>query len=151
MHLSFLTRGHIEHVNRFINELSTRYLDFNWFNPQTKQMEKKRLQMRVCPIQLWDISFPVDQWDAVATTVLGKKDSKQGKPEIKSQGKFLYVLRKAMKQDKIPEYDDSVWLNMDDKHHIEVLGIGVKEDKWITENGGWVDEKNKTELSYEGI
>jgi len=71
MHLAFMTRGEINAINKFIKELSTRYLDFEIYNPKSKAMEQKIIQMRVCPIQLWDISFPKQHWNAVAKTVLG--------------------------------------------------------------------------------
>lgn len=133
MHLALLTRGHIEWVNRFINELSTRYLEFDY------KGEKKLLQMRVCPIQLWDISFPKQHLAPVLNTCLS---GFQGEPMMKSHQKYIWALRKAMKFKKIPEYDKSKTLAMKMPQHIETIGIGIKEDKMLKDENG---------IEYEGI
>ena len=148
MHLSFITRGHKEWVDKFINELSTRYLSFKWYNQEKKQLENRILQMRVCPVQLWDISFPKEHYDAVANTILrGTGD----KSFINSHAKYIWGLRKIMKMKKIPEYKKEQWLTMASHENINIIGIGVKDDYWITEDGRHVKEKDKTPLSWEGI
>ena len=149
MHLAFITRGHIEYVNKFINELAAHYLNFSWYNPQSKKMEPRLMQMRVCPIQLWDISFPKQYWDAVAKTVLG--GSMKGKPNFSSHQKYLWLLKKAMHLNDIPTFKEDNWLSMSPPGHMDIIGIGVREDKWLTEDGRSVDEKDKTPLSWEGI
>ena len=146
MHLGILTRGDIRSMNTFIDELSSRYL------PIAYKGEKKRsVRLRVSPIQLWDICFPKESWDAVATTILGKDRDVAGKPMIKGHQKYLWALRKAMRLKKIPDWKTDNWLTMQDPANIEIMGIGVKDDYWITEDGRHVAEKDKTPLSYEGL
>lgn len=149
MHLIFGIRGHKEYQDKFINELSTRYLPYKKYNPQSKNLQDWMLQVRVCPIQLFDVSFPKQHYDVVANTILGA--SLKGKPMNPKHEKFIWVLRKMMGVDKIPEFKQDAWLSMGLPEHQEIIVIGVKEDKWITEDGKMVDEKDKTPLSYEGI
>jgi len=148
MHLAFATRGPINEVEDFIKELSTRYLEFDWYNQETKKLERRMIKGRLCPIQLWDFSFPSQHLDAVLTTCLG---AAKGKPQMRSHKKFVWTLRKAMHFEKIPEYKTDMHLAMSDPKGIELIGIGIKEDYWITENNKHVDKGNKTGLSYEGI
>ncbi len=147
MHLLTLMRGEIHHVKKFIDELSTRYLPFDFYNSKTKQKEKRLLQLRVCPIQLFDISFPEEHKDAVLTTCLVNNEGSINK----YMDKFFWAMRKGMKLEPIPEYKKDSWLAMSPPQNIELIGIGVKKDKWITEEGKIVEEKDKTENSYEGI
>lgn len=150
MHISFLTRGHFDYTNKFINELSTRYVDFQKYNAEKKVMEDMILQLRVCPIQLWDVSFPTQHYDAVYNTVLG--GSKHGAPEMSHHQKYIWALRKAMKMKKIkPSENKAIKLAMTPPEHIEVIGVGMKEDYFVTEDGRHVKAKDKTPLSYEGI
>ncbi len=63
MHIDFITRGIKHDVDRFINELSCQYLPYmHKMNAKgelvDKPLEKGALQVRVCPLQLWDVSFP---------------------------------------------------------------------------------------------
>ena len=148
MHFSFMTRGHIDHVETFIKNLSTRYLKIPLYNKEKNKMENQSIKARLCPIQLWDYVFPEEHLGAVLTTCLSNSE---GKPMMKSHNKYIWALRKAMNFKAIPEYKKDQWLNMEYPQNIEIIGIGIKEDFWITEKGKHVDKKNKTPLSYEGI
>lgn len=146
MHLAFLTRGHINYVEDFIKELRAQYLPLDRYNPKTKKLEKKFTNVRLCPIQLWDIAFPKEFFDPVAMTIMRGNETPH-----KGQQKFLWGLRKAMGFSKIPKYKTDQALIMRPHENINAIGIGVKEDKWITEKGEYVDEKDKTDLSWEGL
>ena len=147
-HTVIMTRGPIKYVNEFINDLNTRYLPFKKYNKKTKKMEDLWLQMRVCPVQLWDLSYPVEHRDAIHNTIF---QGGNGNSIHKRHQNFLCPIRKAMKLDKIPNYDRSKKLVMPEPQNIEMIGIGVKDDYFITEDDKHVSFKDKTPLSYEGI
>lgn len=149
MHLAFITRGHKTWVDKFINELSTRYFEFDRYNYDTKKMERVLMDARLCPIQLWDFVFPSEYYDSVAATILSGYG--EGKPEFKSHQKFVWALRKAMKFRKIPPFKKESRLPMLPPQHMEVIGIGVKDDYWIDENKNHIKKEDKTPLSWEGI
>lgn len=132
MHFVFATRGHHDYVRTFIEELATRYLQFDY------KGENRILKMRLCPIQLWDSSFPKQHLDAVLNTCLS---GAQGKPFLSSAQKYIWALRKAMHLKKIPEYSKENLLAMQSPQHTEVIGIGIKEDEIIKDKDG----------EYEGI
>jgi len=147
-HLVIGTRGPIDSVNKFIKELSARYPKSRVYDPVLNRMVDGTMEMRVCPIQLWDISFQEMNLDPVLNTCFS---SGEGKPINEGLNKFVWGLRKAMKLNPIPQYNRKVFLNMQLPKDTEVIGIGVKEDHWITEDGKRVTRENKTPLSTEGI
>lgn len=148
-HTILATRGILGDTITFINELSTRYVPFRWFNKKTGKMEDRHIQLRVSPVLLWDISYPKECRDIIHATIF--RDGKGGKPINKFIEKFVNMVRMGMKLKKIPEYKTDKVLSMRLPENIEIVGIGVKEDKWITEDGRQVSEDQKTDLSYEGI
>lgn len=143
-----MTRGILHDVKHFINELSSRYLPFPRYNKKTKKMETKYLQMRVCPIQLWDISYSKDQRDIVHNTIFA---GGEGKPINSRIEKFMFGLRKLMGLKKLPKYKKEKVMAMRPIQNVEVLGIGVKDDFWIEPDGRHVSEKEKSKEAYEGI
>lgn len=70
MHFIFGTRGIKNDVDTLINELSTRYLPIKILNKEKNKLEDKLIQMRVCPVNLWDISYPREHRDVVLNTLL---------------------------------------------------------------------------------
>lgn len=148
MHLVLLTRGIKESVDRFIHDLETRFLPFNYYDKNLQKLVPTHLQMRVSPIQLWDISFPKQHRDIVLNTCLAGNN---GTPNHNKFKKFQWMLQKAMGLKAIGDYNKNNKLMMREPEHIELIGVGEKEDKWITEKGEQVDEKDKTPFSYEGI
>jgi len=155
MHFIFSTRGIKHDVDRLINELSTRYLPFKPYNPNTKQLQDMLIQMRVCPIQLWDISFPREHRDAVINTLLagGKgipiRDSRGWR--LKLLDKSIKVMQKLLGLRPLGEYKTDQTLPMKQPENVEVIAIGEKDDYFITEKGEHVDYEHKTPLSFEGI
>lgn len=155
MHFIFGTRGIKRDAERLIDELSTRYLPFNRYNPEIKQLEKVLIQMRVCPIQLWDVSYPIEHRDAVLNTLLGGgtgipiRDTRGWR--LKLLDKSIKVMQKLLGLNPLGEYKKEQLLPMMLPQNTEVIAIGEKEDYWITEDNKHVDYENKTDLSYEGI
>lgn len=148
-HTVFATRGILQETLSFINELSTRYLPFDYPNQETGKIEKRNIQLRVCPILLWDVSYPKEHRDLIHNTIF--LDGKGGKPINKYVEKLVFPVRKAMGLQKIPKYNRERFLAMKTPNNIEVVGIGTKDDFWITEDGRHVSEQDKTPLSFEGI
>lgn len=126
MHVVILTRGIKHAVDRWINELSTKFLPFKWQSPTDKEPQDYALQLRVSPIQLYDISFPEPMKDLVLASVLG--DSR-GEPINKGIKKYVAVLRKMMGLKKIPDFETKDKMPCTpERQHIEIVGIGVKDD-----------------------
>lgn len=143
-----MTRGIVQEVDRFITDLSTRYLPFKKYNPETGKLENSWLQLRVSPIQLWDVSYPIEHRDVVHNTIF-KGD---GEPINAHLKKFVWGARKAMGLQKL-ELPKEKLPNMPmwQPDHIEVIGIGVKDDYWIEPDGKHVKAKDKSDKAYEGI
>ena len=123
MHIFFGTRG-IKHLSdEFIKQLSCQYLPYEY----EKGKEMGRLQVRVSPIRLYDVSFPAPFKDAMLTTLFGKGG---GKAINKKHNKWAALIRKILGIKKIPKYDTSKQLNPV-PNSTEMIGIGIKEDKFI--------------------
>lgn len=149
-HTVFLTRGHIDHIEPFMRELSSRYLPMKIYNQETKKLEDKMVQMRLCPVQLWDLSYPKQHRDAIHTTLFpGGKG--EGFSNPRSFDKIIWGIRKALKLQDIPDFKRDSWLAMRPLEHTEVIAIGCKDDYWMEPDGTHSDEKNKSEFAYEGI
>lgn len=148
MHLAFAIRGHKHWQDRFINELSSRYLPFKMYEPQTKQLKEYILEMRVCPIQLFDVCFPAEHFDTVANTILSGSN---GEPNKSSLKKYLWILRKGIGFKKLPEYKKDNKLSMSLPQDCEIFAIGVKDDYWIEPDGRKVSKEEKSDLAWEGI
>lgn len=148
-HTVFLTRGIKHDVDFFINELAHRYVTFDRINSDTKKLEKGILQLRLSPIQLWDLSYPKEHRDVIHNTIFG---GTMGEPIHSRHSKFLLPLRMAMKLKKLPEYDKTKGkLAMLPPQNIELIAVGVKDDLWIEPDGRQVKEKDKSEGAMEGI
>ncbi len=132
-----MMRGHKEWSERFINELSTRYVPFKHRMKGEKELQTSLYQLRVCPIQLYQISFPEEHRDAVLTTVFNGSNGEPGCPDTKKSylGLAVKALRKMLKLDPIPDYKKDSWLPMDFPQHIEIIGLGLKEDAWVDSDG----------------
>lgn len=134
MHIAFITRGIKHDVDRFIQELSAKYLPFKY------KGQDKMLQVRVCPIQLWDVSFPKEFEANMKATIF-----QNGDPTgmSKARGKLAAILRKLMGFKKIEKFDPKGIdpLATYPITNTEVVGIGIKEDAMIKHKDG----------DYEGI
>lgn len=131
MHLYLITRGIKNCVDRFINELSAKYVKFNIEKDGTAGLKKKEYyaQVSVRPIQLWEIVFPEKHKDLMLNTIF--KGSKGG-TQHKKHNKFITALRKILGCSKIPEYNKDYFLPIY-LDNVEKVGIGIKKDRY--ENG----------------
>ncbi len=153
-HLLLMTRGHIDCVEKFIRNLRGQCLDYPVYDPATKQLVNKLLPMRICPIQLWDISFPQGSRDAVLNTVLGANGAHANRWMTDS---CLVPLRLATGFKKVKPYlktekdQYQPMLRMVPPADIELIGVGEKEDYWFEPDGSHSSLKNKSSLAWEGI
>jgi len=158
MHFVFASRGPIDRTELFIKQLSSQHLPWKRYNPKTKKLEDLRLQMRVCPLQLWDLSYPREHRDAVLNTIL---QGGEGKPirdkktwRMKLLDRVISYLQKLIGLKPLGKYESGVgkpYVAIMPPQDTEIIAIGEKEDYWITEDNKHVDYENKTKLSYEGI
>ena len=82
--------------------------------------------MRVCPVQLWDLSFPKESKDVMLNTLFKGK----GQPMNSKYQKFISLLRMSMGLKKIPNYKTDKRLSVQSAiQHTEIIGIGIKEDR----------------------
>lgn len=132
-------RGDYHCVNRFIRELSSKYVihrfneadEKNNFLPGTKKDYSMPISVRYCPLGTWEIVFPESYENVVLTSILG--DYKEIYKSRKWIYKFLAPLRIAMKLKKVPKYDGENYFPLY-KNGVEVYPVGFKKDNY-NENG----------------
>ena len=127
MHIDILTRGPQNLVVDFINQLAGIYLPWKVAKDGTAGFKKGNyhFRTRVCPIQLWDISFPREYRDIMLNTLLVNK----GK-SVHGNQFLISMLRKKMGLKEIPDYDMTKHLPVKEATaHIDLMGIGIKEDR----------------------
>ena len=124
-----MTRGIKHFVDQFITELQGKYLPFKWNG------ENRTIQVAVRPIQLWEIVFPESSKDVVLNTILGDPNNsgKKGEPQYKHQKKWVTAIRKILKAEKLPEFKTDQVMPIN-RQHMELIGIGVKKDRYEGEN-----------------
>lgn len=125
MHFDFITRGEKSCVERFANELASKY--FNW----TATDNKGKTQKLICPatlqpIQLWSLVFPKENLDLVLNSLQPDRDAWN-----KKQNLPMAALRRALGDKKIPEWDKKSITFPIFRKYVQILGIGIRED---TEN-----------------
>lgn len=135
MHLDFITVGPNFEVERTMNELSAKYLPFKFMGVDENKKFKEgteqnyAAQIIVREIRFWEAIFPEEHKDLVLSTVLGKSPL----PDLfgdaqKKYEKYLWALRKALKLDKIPDYNADFVMPLH-KGGTHFVGIGVKSDR----------------------
>ena len=128
MHIVFIARGIKHSLDRFINELQGKYLPYTMKEKDKEGNVIDRqmlLQMRVCPVQLYDVSFPKEHKDAMLNTLFA---GDKGKSINKRNNKFVTVLRKILGLKPIPQTWDEKGKIPLFQENIEMMGVGIKED-----------------------
>jgi len=136
MHLFIFARGEWRCLQRFFEELSSKYVNFTFqkFDDETKKFivgtkENYAAQITIkagLPLNVVEVTFPEGARDTVLTSLLGKYN-----PEpVWHQWIYTYVsfLRVLMKLEKVPKYDDAHHFPLF-KDHIEIIPIGIKYDE----------------------
>ena len=129
MHLDIMTRGPKWYVDNIITQLQGVYLPWEIKKDGTAGLKKGnyQVQMRVCPVQLWDLSFPEQHLHVVINSLLQNK----GKPMNSKYQKFVSMLRLGMGLKKIPKFKPTKLLPMSAVvQHTEMIGIGIKPDRF---------------------
>lgn len=137
MHLYVMARGQVDRLNRWENDLSSKYLPYavGKVHPEInngKQDITKPYQFNVRPIRLYELAFPEPCMQDVLSMV---------SPNTAWNKRYDYysmMIRKALGLDKIPEFKQNthdivnspLLLN---KQWIDCTGIGMKKDRY--ENG----------------
>ena len=128
MHIVTAIRGEKMWLNRFIEDLGAKYVPY-----PTKIMPNGKpalIQLRVCPMQLYDISFPKENFDVVANTLFGAEKSPggyKGTGWTKWQNFFLNLLRKKLRLKECPDYKTDNVLPVV-KENLQIMCLGIKDD-----------------------
>lgn len=84
--------------------------------------------VHVRPFQLWEIIFPKEQKDLILSTIFTNKNTGVANPKAKWLYKWIC---KFLPFQKMPDdWDDSRHLPIM-KDHIEIMGLGMKDDNII--------------------
>ena len=134
MHIYLMTRGIKHDVDRFINELSAKYLPFK-VNSASKQhnMDPKtnRVQVGVRPIQLWEVVIPRESRELVCRTLFYGKHMEN--TQHSKHQKYIWALRKMLGVQAIPRWDTTGDKMPLYDNNVEKIGIGIKEDYNFTD------------------
>lgn len=137
MEFIFATRGHIDCTEKFIRNLRSVWMKFQFTDPVTKQ-KAEAMEMNVKPLLLWDIAFPKEHLDTVLNTLV--KDRKQHKKDMKKRYWFLSTafnqLRKLLKLKPIPMKKEGNSAFPVYTENVEILPIGIKEDGTFLDGEG---------------
>ena len=139
MHLYIATKGAKHEIDQFITQLQGKYLPMKWRPNKDEPLKDVHVQLGVRQIQLWEIGFPKEHYDLVATTILGK-DYKgimgnDGKKPVQHKWteKFIFFFRKLLRLDPLPPYEGKNVMPIRRQDMI-VVGLGTKQD-YMTEDG----------------
>ncbi len=131
----FFTRGEKHLVERFIEDLRGKYLKVKRSlcddkNADGEYTEGDHLSLGVRPIQLWEVIYPKEHEKVIMKTIFHHPDTNpESKPNwFKRHRKYLDMIRIALKLKKIPKIEETDKKLLVANAHIEILGIGIKED-----------------------
>jgi hypothetical protein len=136
MHLYVIARGMVDKLNRWENDLLSKKFPYciGHAHPETGKTDQMAwYQLGVRPIRTYEITFP----EPCMKDVLGMINPQ--KSWNKGYDKYIWSMQKALRLDKIPEFDPIMNEKLAnpslllDKNWIECAGIGMKKDKY--ENG----------------
>lgn len=134
MHIFLMTRGIKREVDGFIEWLTNQQLPFNYREKPEDALKQYLLQIRVSPVQFWDISFPREHKDLMLTTLFG--ETCDGKPYHKNMEKYFSILRMVLGAEKKPEKWNTENRLPRKPSDTEMICVGIKDDevkKQITE------------------
>jgi hypothetical protein len=155
MHQLVMLRGHIDFIEKFVRELRSNYVDFEKYDENLKKKVKFMMPIRVCPVQLYDISFPEGARDSILNTILPKgsvEDKDGGSQGHKAVNRLLGPIRLALGLKKTAPIDrNKGHLRMAKPEHMDITSIGERKDYWIEPDGRHVKSEDKSDLAWEGI
>lgn len=135
MHIYMITRGIKHDSDRFINELSTKYLPFDYAGTPSF------VQVAVRPIQLWEVVFPQEHYDLMMNTLFcGTKNGLP--PELEKFNFLVKILRKKMGIIEAPDYAANPANKMIlYDNNVQRTCIGIKKDPYRNMSGAYSDTK----------
>lgn len=116
-----ICRGIKHDLDRFINELSAKYLPFEW----NKKMGL--VQVAVRPLTMYEIVYPEPMHDSVCSTLFGK--DVKGETQHKRHQKYINWIRRLLGIKK-PEYKFVKNQMPVYGNNIEKVFIGQKKDRY---------------------
>ena len=123
MHLFAIFRGRKDNVNRAINDLNGKWLPFTHKTAGTGV-----LNVMANPVQLVEIIFPREHLDCIVNTLGGEK-ALGGQESVGYIKKYIRWFRKFAKLKPIENIDAKILQLPINKEHIEIIGLGIKDDK----------------------
>ena len=139
MHVSFIPYGERVAVERLLRDMEAQ----KHLMPMTKGKKNKGVwidgKIRELPFGVKEYVFPKENLDMVLRTFNANKVGVYG-VNLK---KLVYpFLRKILKLDKIPKYQEEGNLYLWNKSFVSIIVLGVREDGEIV--GEYVDDKGWT-------
>ena len=130
MHLYFITRGIKHDSDRFIQELSAKYVPFKYDGKDCM------VQVAVRPIQLYECVFPKEHLNTIMNTLTnGNPENTHLGTQHKQHKKWVYAIRKILGIKPIPKIEPAGVLPLYNQN-IEIIGIGIKEDRDLVHESG---------------
>mgnify|MGYP007044126595 FL=1 len=120
-----LTRGIKHDVERFMNELSAKYLPFKYQNKTDAKVEDYMIQLAVRPVQLWEIAVPREHYDVVMRTMFRDAPMRKQYNWLK---KYVMVFRKILGLKALPKYELKGDVLPCYIGAVDRIGLGIKED-----------------------
>jgi len=133
-----MTRGIKKEVDDFITQMQGQFCKAKWIDKDGKVMEDAVIQMRINPIQLWEICYPESYHDLVCTTFYGKEKSLNMYEKHKLP---IAMIRKMLGVEKM-KWETNPQILPVAHNHMEIVGIGQKKDEPLTFKGEIVKDKN---------
>jgi len=142
MHLDFIVEGIQDEVDEFEKWWSTRVLPLKVKTKDGKETEQL-IQIALRTRKAYSLIFPKEGLDVVLNTlnpencVVSMVDGKG----TKKFGTILKLIRKILKLKPIPKSDKEKGIfTMRPFNNVRVIGLGIREDREVTEADGGVHE-----------
>jgi len=127
MHLIIGLRGIKHDTDRFINELSAKYLPLKFKDKETGAVMEKLVQVAVRPYHIFEVVFPKEHLDAMCNTLFAGSPGLSNTPRFR---KWVRWVRWLIGLKPIPEYKKEQIIPLY-LANSEIVGIGVKEDNFM--------------------
>lgn len=129
MHLFALFRGEKYSVEHAINDLNAKHLAYNYHN-KDGSITPGALRVMCNPIVPVEIIFPKEHLSCIVNTLGGQK-AIEGQASVGYLKKYARWLRKLMHLQPIENIDEKVLGLPIHKENIEIIGLGIKDDRTL--------------------
>lgn len=121
MHFDFITRGNRIDVGKFVSNVESMYF------PTKLKGEDIMYNVVMRPIQLWEAIAKENDMPTVIKTI----NARVRHPHV---NKYIPLLRTSLKLKKMPKISDDVKCRAIWNQNMEILPLGIKEDKFDGED-----------------